>query len=172
MIRSIIRPEQPRDIEAIHRVNEIAFDRTNEADLVDQLRGVPHTLSLVALVEGAIVGHIFFSPVTVAVTQAEDAPLLGLAPLAVLPEFQRRGLGSQLVRQGLTLCAPRDAKAVVVLGDPSYYGRFGFVPAQDKGLTCEYTVPDGAFRVLELQPGALAGYQGLVRYRPEFAVCE
>ncbi|TVQ05763.1 MAG: N-acetyltransferase [Leptolyngbya sp. DLM2.Bin27] len=168
----MIRAEQPGDSEAIHRVNAIAFGRANEADLVDQLRGLPHTLSLVAVAEHAIVGHIFFSPVTVAVTQAEDTLLLGLAPLAVLPAFQRQGLGSQLIRQGLTLSAQMGAKAVVVLGDPSYYGRFGFVPAQAKALTCEYTVPDGAFRVLELQPGALAGCQGLVRYRPEFAVCE
>lgn len=168
----MIRPEQPEDIEAIHRVNAIAFGRDNEADLVDKLRGLPHTLSLLAVVEDVIAGHIFFSPVTVAAIQADDALLLGLAPLTVLPEFQRRGLGSQLIRQGLTLCSQMGANAVVVLGDPSYYGRFGFVPAREKGLTCAYTVPDGAFQVLELQPGALSGYQGLVRYRPEFNECE
>jgi putative acetyltransferase len=164
----MIRAEQAEDREAIHRVNGIAFGREHEADLVDRLRGLPDTLSLVAVVAEAIVGHIFFSPVTLEDGNIEGRLILGLGPVAVLPEYQRQGMGTQLIRQGLEQCRRRGSQAVVVLGNPQFYARFGFVPAGEKQLRCEYRVPEGAFRVLELEAGALAGCRGLVRYRPEF----
>ncbi|MEA5448913.1 N-acetyltransferase [Leptolyngbya sp. CCNP1308] len=168
----IIRAEHPADIASIYQVNAIAFGREHEAKLVDRLRGVPHTLSLVAVVEDAIVGHIFFSPVTLEESNADRQLFLGLGPVAVQPAHQRQGIGTQLIRQGIEQCRQIGSTAVAVLGDPQFYARFGFIPAEEKALRCEYIVPEGAFRVLELEPGALQNCRGLVRYRPEFADCE
>jgi putative acetyltransferase len=126
-------------------------------------------VSLVALCDGALVGHIFFSPVTIAAAPVELVPM-GLAPVGVLPAYQRAGIGGALVRAGLAACRALGARAVVVLGHPSYYPRFGFVPARRFGLHCEYVPPDDdAFMARELQPGALAGVTGVVRYAPAFA---
>ena len=94
---------------------------------------------------------------------------MGLAPMAVLPEYQNQGVGSLLVRNGLSECQRAGFDIVVVLGHPRYYPRFGFIPASQKGLSCEYQVPDEAFMVIELRPGALNGMSGLVKYQPEFA---
>lgn len=162
-----VRAEQPEDIPAIHQVNLAAFGQDAEADLVDRLRKVTSTLSFVAVVADKVVGHIFFSPVTVA-GECPDLTILGLAPLAVLPDYQRQGIGSALVQQGLAECDRRGVKAVVVVGDPVYYSRFGFIPSREKGLSCEYDVPDDAFRVLELATDGLAGCAGTVKYHPEF----
>jgi putative acetyltransferase len=168
----MIRAEHPADIAAIYQVNAIAFGREHEAKLVARLRGLPHTLSLVAVVGDAIVGHIFFSPVTFENVNPESPMVLGLGPVAVQPEHQRQGIGTQLVLQGVEQCRQMGSRAIVVLGDPQFYARFGFIPAEERALRCEYTVPNGAFRVLELEPGALQNCRGLVRYRPEFADCE
>jgi putative acetyltransferase len=88
--------------------------------------------------------------------------------MAVLPELQNQGIGSRLVREGLDECRRIGCDVVVVVGHPEYYPRFGFVPASQKGLCCEYPVPDEVFMALELKPGALANQEGLLRYRPEF----
>jgi putative acetyltransferase len=165
----VVRPEQPEEQVAIRQVNTLAFGRPNEADLVDTLRerGQP-LVSLVAVEDGRIVGHIFFSPVIIE-SETHTFPAFGLAPMAVLPERQRRGIGSHLVWQGLQECARIGQLVVVVLGHPAYYPRFGFVPASRKGLYCEYAVPDEAFMVVELLPGVLRGRTGVVKYLPEFA---
>jgi putative acetyltransferase len=89
--------------------------------------------------------------------------------MGVLPEYQRRGIGSELVRQGLLECRQLGTTVVVVIGHPDYYPRFGFSPARSRGLQCEYEVPDEAFMVLELTPGALREEGGLVVFPPEFA---
>ena len=163
-----IREETPADFQAVRRVNELAFGRPEEAALVEALRtSAEGYVSLVAEVGGQVVGHIFFSPVTV----GEEGPpfaALGLAPMAVLPEWQRRGVGSLLVREGLKECLRAGYKVVVVLGHPEFYPRFGFVKAASRGLSCEYDAPEEAFMVAELEPGALGGRRGVVRYRPEF----
>lgn len=163
-----IRAEQPEDIEAIRLVNTAAFGREGEAKLVDQLRGGDTTISLVAVKSEQIVGHIFFSPVAIDRQPADELLILGLAPLAVLPAYQRTGIGSLLIRQGIAECARLVCKAVVVLGSPDYYSRFGFTAAYKQGLRCEYDVPDEAFMILELEMGALEGYVGTVKYRSEF----
>lgn len=163
-----IRAEEPEDIEAIREVNLAAFGRVGEANLVDQLRGLDSTVSWVAVCGGQIVGHICFSPVAIADSCPPDLRMLGLAPLAVRPEFQRRGIGSQLVECGLDECTQLGIQAVVVLGSPDYYPRFGFKPAKLWGLGCEYSVPDEAFMVVELVKGALVGCRGTVKYRSEF----
>jgi putative acetyltransferase len=167
-----VRTEQLEDIEAIYNVNIAAFGRDNEADLVDRLRGLTSTLSFVAVAADRIVGHIFYSPVTIVGACAKDLLILGLAPLAVLPEYQRQGVGSLLIQHSLKECTRLGIQAIVVLGHPTYYPRFGFTPAQEKGLKCEYAVPDEAFMVLELDRGALNGCFGTIAYRSEFRECE
>lgn len=167
-----VRAEQPEDIEAIRNVNIEAFGRESEADLVDRLRGVASTLSFVAIASEQVVGHIFFSPVEIEGECADGLLVLGLAPIAVLPDYQQQGIGSLLIRHSLKVCAQFGFKAVVVLGSSKYYPRFGFVPAKEKGLRCEYAVPDEAFMVLALEEGVLDGCAGLVKYRSEFNMLE
>lgn len=164
----VVRAETTEDYAAVRQVNELAFGRLAEAVLVDKLRAIADPqISLVAVKDAQVVGHIFFSPVSIEIGDSAS-PALGLGPMAVLPEYQNQGLGSQLVRAGLQECQRIDCNVVVVLGHSEYYPRFGFVPAKQKGLTCEWPVPDEAFMVAELKPDALAGRRGLVKYRPEF----
>lgn len=163
----LIRAETLEDHGFVRRINELAFGQRNEADLVDALRANARPyVSLVAVVDEEVVGHIFFSPVSVE-SEGGDFNAMGLAPMAVLPEHQNRGIGSQLVRKGLKEC--RREGIVVVLGHPNYYPRFGFVPASLKGLRSEYDVADEVFMVVELTEGALNGRRGLVKYHPEFS---
>lgn len=164
-----IRAETPEDFAAVRAVNMAAFARDSEADLVDRLRQAAPTLSFVAVQAGQVVGHLLFSSVTVAGEGRRCPAMLGLAPLAVLPAHQRQGIGSAIVAHGLADCAAAGYGAVVVLGDPTFYSRFGFAPAQNWGLSCEYDVPAEAFQVLELQNGALQACRGIVQYRSEFA---
>ena len=166
MIDPTVRPERPSDRDAVRRVNEAAFGRSDEADLVDRLRqSEPRYLGLVADVGGEVVGHILFTSITL----DAGVDVRGLAPMAVLPDRQRSGVGSALVRAGLSACRDDGAEAVVVLGYPAYYPRFGFRPASAFGITSEYDVPDEAFMALELADGALGGASGVVRYSPAFA---
>ena len=167
-----IRTEKPEDLEAVRQVNIAAFGRENEANLVDRLRGIAATFSFVAVQSDRIVGHLFFSPVAVAGKCSSNLSILGLAPVAVLAEYQRQGVGTLLIQQGLEECRRSRFQAVVVLGDPDFYSRFGFVPASSKSLKCEYDVPDEAFMVLELESGALQDCSGTVKYRSEFSLCE
>jgi putative acetyltransferase len=165
----VIRAETIEDQAEIRRVNELAFPGPSEADLVDALREhAAPIISLVATLDGEVVGHIFFSPVTIESEEAASTAM-GLAPMAVLPTHQNQGVGSSLVREGLKECSRLGHDIVVVLGHANYYPRFGFVPASSKGLRSEYDVPDEVFMVTELKPGALAGPSGLVKYHPEFS---
>ncbi|MEG3843244.1 N-acetyltransferase [Microcoleus sp. herbarium14] len=167
-----IRTEKPEDVEAVRQVNIAAFGRETEANLVDRLRGIPSTFSFVAVEFDRIVGHIFFSPVVVEGKCSRNLSILGLAPVAVLPDYQRQGIGTRMIREGLKECGRSGFGAVVVLGHPDFYSRFGFIPASSKSLGCEYDVPDEAFMVLELESGALQDCSGTVKYRSEFSVCE
>lgn len=163
-----IRPEQPADISTIHHVHTLAFGQPQEGDLVDALRRAGAlTLSLVAVTDGRIVGHIAFSPVTITSSTA-TIEALGLAPMGVLPDRQRTGIGSRLVEAGLETCREMGYGLVVVLGHPHYYPRFGFMPSKPYGIVWEHDTPDEAFMVRELQAGVLAQAQGVVRFRPEF----
>jgi putative acetyltransferase len=164
-----VRAESPADIVAVRNVNILAFGREHEANLVDRLRGIPDTFSFVAVAIDRVVGHIFFSPIEVAGVCSSNLRMLGLAPVAVLPDLQRQGIGTLLIRHGLHECVRLGYQAVVVLGSPAYYPRFGFIPAKQHGLDCEYAVPDEAFMVQELVTGALADCVGTVKYRSEFS---
>jgi putative acetyltransferase len=165
-----LRGETPEDIPAIHHVHTAAFGQPNEADLVDALRWHNAlTISLIAILGGRLVGHIAFSPVTITSSTA-TMEALGLAPMAVLPAYQRQGIGSKLVEAGLTACHRTPYGIVVVLGHPHYYPRFGFVPAKPLGIVWEHDAPEEAFMVKEIQKDALAQTRGVVKYRPEFDV--
>lgn len=164
-----VRLEENRDIDSIRRVEEIAFGQTNEARLVDALRSSKALLiSLVAEVAGEVVGHIAFSEVVVE-SESTRTPALGMGPMAVLPAHQGNGVGSKLVEAGLGACGEAGYPLVVVLGHPEFYPRFGFAPARPHGIAWEIKVPDEAFMVRELEPGALARISGTVKYRPEFS---
>lgn len=167
MTATKIRSEKPEDVQAIRHVHEQAFSGPVEAEIVERLRRANRApVSLVAERGGRIVGHILFSPVTVTPSKP-GVNGAGLAPMAVLPEFQRQGIGSSLIRAGLNECRKLGFDFVVVLGDPRYYPRFGFSRAKDCGLGNEYGV-DEEFMVMELAQGALAGTGGMVQYGPEF----
>jgi putative acetyltransferase len=163
----IIRSELPQDVADIRLVHRTAFDSPVEADLVDVLRQQAQPfVSLLAVDGDDVIGHIAFSPMTLA--SRPDVSIAGLAPMAVLPSRQRAGVGTSLVRAGLLECARLGFVAVVVLGHAEYYPRFGFLPASTFGLSSEFDVPDAVFMALELQPGALGGCRGVVRYHPAF----
>ncbi len=168
MVQVTVRPETSEDIESIRYVNEQAFGQRDEAEIVDRLRKRGTiTVSLVAVAGDRVVGHILFSPVSIESAGA-SREAMALAPMAVLPSYQMKGIGAQLVRAGLEECRRLGREVVVVLGHPDYYPRFGFVPAGAKGIDCEYEVPEEAWMVLELREGVLAGRGGTVKFQPEF----
>lgn len=163
----IVRDERPQDRAAVRAVNASAFEMSAEADLVDALRAqVQPIVSLVAEVDGEIVGHILFLPVTL--DGHPELQLMGLVPMAVAPAHQRHGIGSALVRAGLERCRQLGIGAVVVLGHASYYPRFGFAPSVRFGIRCEYEAPEEAFMLIELRPGCLQGASGIVRHHAAF----
>lgn len=164
---TIIRPERPGDEPAIRAVLVDAFPTDAEARLVELLRKAGNlSVSLVAECDGEVVGHVGFSPVVT----GSGAVGAGLAPLAVRASHRRRGIGGTLVESGLSASHDAGFGWAVVLGEPHYYGRFGFRPAPGVGLADEYG--GDAFQVVELAPGALPTGAGLVRYAAEFASLE
>jgi putative acetyltransferase len=163
-----IRSEVSTDMSGIRHVHTLAFGRPNEADLVEALRHHGTlTISLVAMRGHLVVGHIAFSPVAI-VSSASTMEALGLAPMAVLPAYQRQGVGSQLVQTGLATCGDMGYGVVVVLGHPYFYPKFGFTTSKPHGIEWEYEVREEVFMVKELQQGALARTRGVVKYGPAF----
>ncbi len=164
-----IREEQAGDREAIREVNTRAFGQTQEADIVDKLRrNCNDLISLVAIVKNQVVGHILFSPVSI---ESQDATIegMGLAPMAVLPEYQGRGIGAGLIRIGIEKLKDRRCPFVIVIGHAEYYPRFGFEPASRYGIISEWEVPDEAFLILPIDRSETEGVSGVAKYRPEFA---
>jgi putative acetyltransferase len=161
----MIRAETVSDIAAIRAVEEAAFARPHEADLVDAVRAAGDAVfSLVAIEAEQLVGHAMFSRM--------DAPFraLGLGPVAVRPDRQRRGIGGRLIREGLLRAEAEDWQAVLVLGDPAYYRRFGFDPAMAAGLGSPYAGP--YLMALPLGAPDLPTRSGRVDYAPAFAALE
>lgn len=165
-----IRPEKLGDEEQIRNVNVQAFGRDAEARLIELLRGsrfYVEGLSLVAEQDNQIIGHIMLS-MAMLISNQEVMPILALAPMAVLPEYQNQGVGTRLVKTGLKRAENSKFPAVVVLGHPEYYPRFGFVRASEKGVYAPFGAPDEVYMVMELTPNALANITGTVRYPPCF----
>jgi putative acetyltransferase len=164
----IIREEQPADIVKIWEVNVEAFETKAEANLVNLLRDSGCAfISLVAETETKVVGHILFTPVELSGNK-NNLKIMGLAPMAVLSQYQNKGIGSELVKTGLERCISVGCDAVVVLGHPGYYPKFGFVPSVKYGIKSEYDVPDEVFMILELTPGSLKHHEGVIKYHEAF----
>lgn len=166
MIR--IRLETNDDLLAIRRVNDAAFGTRDEADIVDALRAEGHALvSLVAEVGGRVVGHVLFSRMWIR-TAGGSIDAVALAPMAVVPEHQRQGIGGRLIHEGLRALRSRGETIVIVVGHPAYYPRFGFASARAAALASPF--PAEAFMALELVPGALDGVSGRVEYPKAFGL--
>ncbi|OPY54977.1 MAG: Acetyltransferase (GNAT) family protein [Methanosaeta sp. PtaU1.Bin112] len=167
-----IREEGPKDIEEIRKLNEKtfmqAFGQAPEANLIDSLRkSCANILSLVAIQDDHVVGHIFLSPVKIDGDKAIEG--MGLGPIAVQPELQHQGIGSQLVQVGIDMLKTRGDPFIIVLGHPEYYPRFGFERASLYGIGSQWEgVPDEAFMILVLNEEALFGACGVARFRNEF----
>jgi len=166
----VIGAETPDDIEAIAALNRAAFGGEDEVEIIDRLRRDRlFALSLVERDAGAVVGHILFSDLDVAV-DGRAVRAVSLAPMAVMPARQRQAVGSRLVREGLGVLKNRGYEAVIVVGHPDYYPRFGFSAALAAKLAAPFS--GAAFMALELKPGALAGASGAVRYPRAFRIDE
>ena len=164
-----IREERPEDIAGIRLINDKAFGQAQEGQLVDALRkngGV--LLSLVAVEDRRLVGHILYSPVSIE-SGGKEIIGAGLGPMAVLPEFQRQGIGSKLVEAGNSRLRQAGLPFIVVLGHPAYYPRFGFVPASRHGIRCQWEVPADVFLVLVIDRERVLSVYGLAKYRQEFS---
>ena len=161
-----IRDERPADHPTVRAVHVAAFPGPEEAELVDAVRvDADPIISLIAEHDGGVVGHVLFSPVTIA---GADEPLrFGLAPVGVVPAEQGRGIGAALIEAGIARCRELGAVGIVLLGEPEYYSRFGFVAASTFGLVYELIGQHPAFQALELTEG---GFEpgGRVDYHPAF----
>jgi putative acetyltransferase len=159
------REELPSDIGSIRDVNRRAFEQDQEGNIVDALRSNGAALlSLVATLDGQVVGHIMYSPLSI-----DGLIGAGLGPMAVLPEHQRQGIGSKLIKTGNEKLKMAGCPFVIVVGHASYYSRFGFNPAGLRGITCEWEVPDEVFMLLVLDEAKMRDVSGLAKYRHEFS---
>lgn len=164
-----IREERPEDVAPIRVVNDLAFGRAQEGRLVEVLRkngGV--LLSRVAVEEHRVVGRILYSPVSIE-TDGNELIGAGLGPMAVLPQFQRQGIGSKLVEAGNSELRRLGVPFIMVLGHPGYYPRFGFAPARRHGIRCAWNVSADVLMVLIIDHGQMSGASGLAKYRQEFS---
>lgn len=171
MMNIEIRQESPADREAVYNLNKDAFGQETEARLVEALRAgnayIPE-LSLVAMVEGKVVGHILFSRIKIRGDKGAEWDSLALAPMAVQPSLQHKGIGSQLVRQGLAAAHRLGHRSVIVLGHEHFYPRFGFEPARKWNIRAPFDVPEAVFMATELVKGGLTGVSGVVEYHKVF----
>ena len=163
-----VRFEGPLDADAVREINDQAFGSPVEGQIVERLRSEPDSISLVATKDDRVVGHILFTAISL--EPSAGIRVAGLGPVSVLPEHQRAGVGSHLIRAGLDACRRYGYSAVVVVGPPEYYPRFGFEPAYTRGLTLpDFDVPQDVFMVVELDPDVRQHLKGAVHYRSEFA---
>jgi len=165
-----IRNEQKNDYNQIRKINDLAFGQENEGKMIESLRKTSDynaSLSLVAEIKEKIVGHILFYPVKIK-NEKEEYTVLSLAPIAVHPEYQSKGIGSKLVKTGLQIAKENNFDIVIVVGHPKYYPRFGFKPAGNWGIKHPFDVPNDVFLALELKDNALKNCRGKVEYPKEY----
>jgi putative acetyltransferase len=169
-----VRPEREGDYPDIKRVIKVAFEKAfgedKESGLVERLRKHPDfipELSLVATLDSEVVGYILFFPLKI-ISDTEEFRSIGLAPMAVAPVHQRKGIGKKLIQEGLEKVRQSGYSSVIVLGHPEYYAKFGFKPARSRNIEAPFDVPDDAFLVMELVANGLQGVTGVVRYAKEF----
>jgi len=161
-----IREERPDDVAAIREVNRSAFGQDQESNIVDALRtNGAALLSLVATVNDQVVGHIMYSPLTV----GENLKGVALGPMAVVPEYQRQGIGTKLIETGNRKIKDGCHPFIIVVGHAEYYPRFGFRPASEHGIKCEWDVPHEVFMLLVLNEAKMQGVSGMAKYRHEFS---
>lgn len=161
-----VQEERPDDVAAIRDLNKRAFGQDQEGNIVDALRSNGAALlSLVATLDGRVVGHIMYSRLTV----GGDVTGAALGPMAVIPEHQRQGIGSRLVEAGNRRLKDAGCPFIVVVGHADFYPRFGFGPASTHGIKCEWEVPDDVFMLLVLDQPRMQGVSGLAKYRDEFS---
>jgi putative acetyltransferase len=161
-----IREERPDDVTAVREVNRRAFGQEQERNIIDALRtNRGALLSLVATVNGRVVGHIIYSPLSV----GENVNGVALGPMAVVPEYQRHGIGTKLIETGNRKIKDAGYPFIIVVGHAEYYPRFGFRPAREYGIKCEWDVPDEVFMLQVLNEAKMPGASGLANYRHEFS---
>ena len=161
-----IREERPDDVAAVRDLNRRAFGQDQESNIVDALRANGAALlSLVATLDDRVVGHIMYSPLTIGGNVTGAA----LGPMAVLPEHQRQGIGSKLVKVGNQKLKDAGYPFIIVVGHADYYPRFGFKRANEHGITCEWDLPDDVFMLLVLDQAKMESVSGLATYRQEFS---
>jgi putative acetyltransferase len=166
----IIRSEGIKDYTGIRLANDLAFAQPDEGILVEKLRlksGFIDKLSIVAGLNDRIIGHILFFPIKI-ISDSKHHDSLALAPMCVIPEFQNKGIGGQLITKGLRDAAELGFKSVIVLGHRNYYPRFGFVPASKWKIKAPFELPDNVFMALELVKNGLSDVSGVVEYPEEF----
>ncbi|MBT5187679.1 MAG: N-acetyltransferase [Kordiimonadaceae bacterium] len=163
-----IRFEEKKDYDDVRNIHLSAFDGSGEAQLVELLREkASPIISMVAEEEGGnVVGHIIFSPVTLC---DHDIDIMGLAPVAIYPNYQKMGYGTNLIKKGLEECKKMGYQGVVLLGHADYYPRFGFKASIEYGISCEYDVPEENFMALELVEGAFSKVSGKIKYHSAFS---
>ena len=169
----LVREEEEKDRKEIYEVNKLAFGQENESILVDKIRKgenfVPG-LSLVAETKSRLVGHILLSKIKI--IRSSIFETLALAPMGVIPAFQKQGIGSELIKKGMAKVKELGFDSIIVLGHKDYYPRFGFKKASKWNIKCPFEVPDEAFMAVELTERALEGKAGTVSYPDEFMEAE
>lgn len=164
-----IRQETPQDFQAVYEINHLAFEQEGESQLIEKIRKgktFVRELSLVAVQNEKVIGHILFSKIKIIGEQSY--PSLTLAPMAVHPDFQNKGIGSKLVIAGLQIAKNLSFEHVIVLGHKDFYPNFGFQKASKWGVQCPFEVPDDHFMAIELLEGSLENKGGFVKYPPVF----
>lgn len=172
-----LRQEQPNDYPNTDALIEQAFRNEEMSDqqehlLVQCIRRsnafIPELSIVVVNQQDNIIGHILFSKITIDNSE-QTAASLALAPVSVHPDYQKQGIGSMLITEGLKKAKAAGYHSVIVLGHADYYPRFGFKPASLSGIKAPFDVPDEAFMALELEAGALEQVSGVVHYSEAFS---
>jgi len=165
----IVRKEKPSDYKSIRKINDLAFGQAQEGRVIDKIREIDQSaISLVAEYNDEVVGHIFFSSAQID-GHPEITKGMGLAPMAVLPKFQRLGIGGKLINEGIHIIKNNSTPFIIVLGHPEYYPKFGFEPASKYGLTCQWNdISDDAFMVMILDQERMESVSGIARYLKEW----